>query len=85
MDLEQRIAEIELRNKRVELDKARETSTLRMLLVAWLTYLCIVLFFWVADLPQPRINALVPALGFLLSTLSLPYVKRWRIAKKLWS
>lgn len=73
---EKRIRTIEERNKRVELDKAWETSWTRKIVIAVLTYLTIVLFFFVAGLPGPFPNAVVPATGFVLSTLSLPLFKR---------
>jgi len=75
-DIEKRIEAIEQRNKRVELDKSWETSLSRKLIVAVLTYLIIVLFFFVAKLPKPFINSIVPTAGFVLSTLSLPVFKK---------
>lgn len=72
------IEEIKERNKRVEKDKAWETSAIRKVLVAVLTYIVVVIFFTFAKLPKPFINAIVPTLGFLLSTLSISF------AKKLW-
>lgn len=76
--LEQEINKIKERNFRVETDKAWETSLFRKLIIAILTYVIIVLFFYFADLPNPFINAIVPTIGFLLSTSSLS------IFKKLW-
>ena len=76
MNFEKRVTEIEKRNKRVELDKAWETSMARKLIIAVLTYLTIVLFFFVAQLPKPFINSIVPTAGFVLSTLSLPFFKK---------
>lgn len=75
-DIEKRIKLIEDRNKKVELDKAWETSFSRKVIIAFLTYITIVLFFLVAQLPKPFINSIVPTTGFILSTLSLPYFKR---------
>ncbi|MEK6874247.1 MAG: hypothetical protein AABX52_00690 [Nanoarchaeota archaeon] len=75
-DVEKRINAIEQRNKNVELDKAWETSLSRKIIIAVLTYLTIVLFFFVAQLPKPFINSIVPTAGFVLSTLSLPFFKR---------
>ncbi len=75
-DLEKEIQQIQERNKRVELDKAWETSTFRKIVVAVLTYFVIVLFFVFAGLPNPFVNAIVPTLGFILSTLSLPLFKK---------
>lgn len=73
--LKSEIIEIKKRNARVEADKAWETSLFRKVLVAILTYIVIVLFFAVAGLPKPFINAIVPTLGFLLSTLSISFFK----------
>ena len=84
-DIEKRLAAIEQRNKKVELDKAWETSWSRRIAIAVLTYLTIVLFFYFAQLPKPFINSIVPATGFILSTLSLPFFKKlWlkRVIKK---
>ena len=69
--LKNEIIEIKSRNVRVEADKVWETSLFRKILVAILTYAVIVLFFAVAELPKPFVNAIVPILGFLLSTLSV--------------
>ncbi|MDO8511220.1 MAG: hypothetical protein Q7S55_03580 [Nanoarchaeota archaeon] len=77
--LEKRLGAIEQRNKKVELDKAWEMSWLRKILIAVLTYITVVLFFLVAQLPKPFINSIVPTTGFVLSTLSLPFFK------KLWT
>ncbi|MBI2102558.1 hypothetical protein HYT55_01865 [Candidatus Woesearchaeota archaeon] len=76
-DLDSRVQTIEQRNKKVELDKAWETSLTRKLIIAVLTYFVVVLFFLTAGLPKPFINSIVPTLGFVLSTLSLPFFKRF--------
>ena len=75
-DVEKRLNAIEQRNKKVELDKDWETSWSRKIIIAVLTYAIIVLFFFVAQLPKPFINSIVPTAGFVLSTLSLPFFKR---------
>lgn len=76
--LKQEINSIKERNSKVEVDKAWETSLSRKIIIAILTYAVIVLFFHFAELPKPFINAIVPAIGFVLSTLSVP------IFKNLW-
>ena len=75
-DVKKRLNAIEQRNKKVELDKAWETSLSRKIIIAVLTYSMIVLFFFVAQFPKPFINSIVPTTGFVLSTLSLPVFKR---------
>ncbi len=74
--IEKRLGAIEQRNKTVELDKAWETSWARKISIAVLTYFTIVLFFFVAQLPKPFINSIVPTIGFVLSTLSLSFFKK---------
>ncbi len=77
--LEKEIAEIKQRNKRVESDKAWETSRERKAIIAILTYFVIVTFMWSVKIPDPLANAVVPTLGFVLSTLSLPFFKaQWK-------
>jgi len=76
MSIEKRLEAIEQRNKKVELDKAWETSLSRKIIIAVLTYITIVLFFFIAELPKPLINSIVPTTGFVLSTLSLLYFKK---------
>lgn len=74
--LEQRVIALEQRNKRVELDKAWETSTQRKILLIIFTYISIGLYMWIIGVSLPWLNAVIPSLGFLLSTLTLPFFKR---------
>jgi hypothetical protein len=82
--LEKEIGKIKERNKRVETDKAWETSRIRRIIITLLTYIVIVIFFYFASLPKPFLNSIVPALAFFLSTLVLPIFKQiWsKLAKK---
>jgi hypothetical protein len=73
--LEEEINKIKERNAKVEADKAWETSLCRKALIAILTYFVIVWFFYSVDLPRPLHNAIVPTLGFVLSTLSISILK----------
>lgn len=75
-ELARRIEKIEQRNKLVETDKAWETSKTRRLLIALFTYLSIFLYFMVIGVDKPFLNAIVPTVGFLLSTISLPFVRK---------
>jgi len=61
-DIGKEIEQIKERNKRVEIDKARETSIARKISIMILTYMVIVLFFYTAELSKPRVNAIVPTL-----------------------
>jgi len=83
MNVNQEIKKIKERNERVELDKSWETSRERVFAVAVLTYFVIVVFFYFAELPKPFVNSIVPALAFLLSTLTLPFLKKYWIKKRI--
>ena len=74
-DLEKRIVVIEKRNQKVELDKAWETSWTRRVSIGLLTYFVVSAYLIAIGNEQPFINALVPAIGFLLSTLVLKSIK----------
>ena len=81
-ELEEKIKEIEERNKRVEGDKAWETSTLRKILIILLTYIFAVLYLMIADTTNPYFGAVVPCVGFFLSTQSLKIIKKFWLKKK---
>ena len=79
MDIEKEINEIKKRNKRVETDKAWETSLTRKICIMILTYLVVVPYqFMIKESDNIFLSSLVPVLGFFLSTLSL------RIIRKIW-
>lgn len=77
MDIEQEIQAIRERNVRVESDKAWETSVTRRLSIAGATYLIASVWLIIIDGTNVWLKAVVPTGGYLLSTLSLPYVKCW--------
>jgi hypothetical protein len=78
--MEDLVKEIELvkeRNKRVELDKAWETSWTRRLFIAGVTYVIAGLWLVLINDIYPWLKAFVPAGGYILSTLSLSVIKKW--------
>jgi hypothetical protein len=75
-DFEQRLQIIEKRNKGVELNKSWEQSYTRRGLLIIFTYLAIALYLKFIVGINPWINAVVPTVGFLLSTLTLPFFKK---------
>ena len=62
--LERRVAKIEDRNKRVEADKAWETSIVRVAIITILTYAIVYIYLRVIDADKAGLSAIVPALGF---------------------
>lgn len=81
-NLEQKIREIEERNKRVETDKAWETSWTRRLILTAFTYLAIGVYLWVIGIQRPWLNAIVPAVAFMLSTLTMPFFKKLWVGRQ---
>jgi hypothetical protein len=75
-DIQKRLQKIEARNKRVEKDKAWETSLMRKVAIAVVTYFTLATYFAFVLKVNPWINAIVPTVGFLLSTLSLSLIKK---------
>lgn len=81
--IENRIAALEARNKRVETDKAWETSRTRKIAIMVLTYLTIVVYLYFVIHINPWLNALVPVAGFFLSTLTVGYLKDIWVDRRL--
>lgn len=79
---EEQIQQIIERNKRVEQDKAWEVSLTRRAFIAAVTYLIAWYYLWLIAVPGFYLHAAIPAGGYILSTLSLPWIKRWWTRKK---
>ena len=75
-EIKQKLDVIEERNRRVEADKDWEKSYTRRGLLVIFTYLAIGLYLNAINIPDPWLNAIVPSVGFLLSTLTLPFFKK---------
>ena len=80
--LEERVQKIEERNRAVEQDKAWETSASRRLLLAFFSYIVVAIFFIIIEVPNPWLNAIVPALAFMIQQLSMPYFKKLWLNRK---
>ncbi|MBO5397363.1 MAG: hypothetical protein J6A36_00285 [Clostridia bacterium] len=75
-ELEKEIEQIKERNKRVELDKAWETSWTRRICICVLTYIVVVIYSsMINKISNVWLSSLVPVIGFTLSTLSLKVVR----------
>lgn len=77
MNIKQEITVLQERNARVEADKAWETSMARRIFIAVMTYTVAVI--WLSMIGEKAIwlKAVVPTGGYLLSTLSLPFIRKW--------
>ena len=79
--IEQEINNLKDRNKRVEAEKTWETSRTRVGAIVVITYFVAVIVMFSLGNTQPFLAALMPTVGFFLSTQSLPVVKQWWIRK----
>ena len=75
-NLEKRLKNIEDRNKKVEIEKTWETSFTRRGLLVLFTYLAIGVYLQAVNIEKPWLNAIVPAVAFMLSTLTMPFFKK---------
>jgi hypothetical protein len=81
-ELENEVDLLKKRNARVESDKAWETSNFRIACIVIITYIvAAVVFYLLIGARNVFLNALVPTIGYLLSTQSLPIVKKWWLDK----
>ncbi len=84
MNLEKEIKKIQERNKKVELDKAWETSWTRKICIMILTYIVVIIYsYFIREYNNIFLSSLVPVIGFALSTLSLKLVRKiWENVSK---
>ena len=83
-ELEEKVKNIEERNKRVELDKAWETSWTRKICIMILTYIVVIIYSYVTrNNNNILLSSLVPVICFTLSTLSLKFIRKvWENNRK---
>ena len=75
-ELKAEVEKIKERNKNVEVDKAWEVSYSRRFLLTIFTYLAIGIYLEYINISDPWLNAIVPAVAFMLSTLTMPFFKK---------
>ena len=75
--LEKTLKDIQERNARVEGDKRWETSGTRIVFITIMTYGIVAIFLYIIDVQSHLLSAIVPAMGYVLSTQSLPIIRRW--------
>jgi hypothetical protein len=80
--LEERLAAIEERNARVQTDKGWETSWARRGLIAAITYICAIILLNILGHDGAWKHAFVPVMGYILSTLTLPTVKKMWLKRR---
>lgn len=81
MSIDEELELIKERNRRDEANKAWETSMTRAFMVAFITYFVMILVMHALKVENPFVSAIIPTLGFLLSTLSVGSIKNIWINK----
>lgn len=72
---------IKNRNKKVEENKAWEISFFRKISIIVITYITASIVMYFIGVERFLLNALIPTVGYILSTFSLSFVKEWWIKK----
>lgn len=80
--LKKEIESIKERNKRVEKDKAWETSWIRKLAIAVSTYVLILIFLYSIGADKPFLSAIIPAVAYMISSASLNTLRSWWLKNK---
>jgi len=80
--IEKEIAKIRERNQKVEANKAWETSWTRRIFIGVSTYFLIAVFLIIIKAQKPFISAIIPALAYLISTLSLGLLRNWWVKRQ---
>lgn len=75
LNITEEIQKIHERNARVTVDKAWETSFTRRGSIAILTYITVVIVLSISEAQHPFVAGIFPPIGYILSTLSLPFIK----------
>lgn len=82
-DLEKEIELIKQRNKTVELNKKWETSWTRKICICVLTYIVVIIYsYLINQINNIFLSSIVPVIGFMLSTVSLNFIRKiWERSK----
>ncbi len=71
------LEKIKTRNKRVEKDKAWETSRTRAVFISLSSFLLIYILMKLINAEKPFLNAIIAAASYLISTFSYDILKEW--------
>ncbi|MDB5258932.1 MAG: hypothetical protein JWO73_140 [Candidatus Taylorbacteria bacterium] len=80
-EIEQDIQDIKDRNSKVGAEKAWEVSLFRKVSIAAITYIIASVAMYFIGVSNYLLSALIPTLGYILSTQSLPLLKQWWIRR----
>jgi len=80
--LKAEIETIKLRNTRVEADKAWETSIFRLTVLSIITFIFSITVLYFVKTEEYLLSALSSTAGLIISSQSLPFIKRWWIKNR---
>ncbi len=80
--LKEEIEKIKARNKKVEADKSWETSRTKAIFITGSVYILAVLLMILTGTNNPLVNAFIPSVGYLISTLSYGILKNWWLKRR---
>lgn len=80
--LEEEINKIKERNRRVEADKGWETNWTRRIFIGVSTYFLIAIFLVIIKAEKPFLSAIIPAVAYVISTLSLGLLRSWWLKRQ---
>ena len=80
--LQEEINLLKERNARVEHEKAWETSWQRKVGIIVTTYVVMIIVFFSLGNSAPFLNAIIPTLGYTLSTLSMGWMKTLFLSRR---
>ncbi len=75
--LQQALTAIKERNERVELEKAWEVSWVRRISITIVTFVITFAYMKLTNQEPLWLGSIVPAFGYLISTVSIPYMKEF--------
>lgn len=82
-ELANKISSMDHRNRIRDYSKEFEGSLMRIIMIMVLTYAILSVYMLLAGLDRPWISAIVPTVGFQLSTVSLPSIKNCYVEHRL--
>lgn len=74
--LEERVKRLELQLRYSELQKKWEMSKVRLLILSATTYVVIAFFMYLFEIEDPLVNAIIPGSAYILSTISVPFIRK---------
>jgi len=84
MEIETEIKKIKIRNHQSDIEKEWENSWTRRIAISVVTYAVIVVIMFALGIQSPFVNALIPTVAFVLSTMGLNFIKTiWVKIRKL--